>query len=94
MKDFRLDGKEILSVDSDFNESTNLWWMKTDLLWIRPTTNNLRRSPGVTCQNTHERISFMLGALVWCRSKIIGHENQWWNDIEDRQRETVSVVEG
>ena len=31
VEDFELDEKEILSMDSDLNESTSLWWIKTGL---------------------------------------------------------------
>jgi len=32
---------EILIVDSNLNKSTNLWWIKIGLPWIKPTTNDL-----------------------------------------------------
>jgi len=33
-----------------------LWWIKTGLLWIRPTTSEVWLLPGdVTCLSTHER---------------------------------------
>ena len=44
VEDFGLDGKELLSMNSYLNESTNLWWIKIGLPWIRPTTCDLRRS--------------------------------------------------
>jgi len=44
--------EETLSVDSNLNESTSMWWIKIDLPWIEPTTTDLRRFPGDTCQNT------------------------------------------
>jgi len=34
--DFRLDGKELLSIDSDLNESTSLWEIKTSLRGWNP----------------------------------------------------------
>jgi len=49
---------------------------KTDLRWIKPTTSNLRHSPGDTYQNTREKTPFKLGAPVWYRPKTLVGENQ------------------
>jgi len=53
---FGLDEREILSVDSDVNESTSLWWIKPGLPWIGPTTIEVWSLLGdVICQSIHKK---------------------------------------
>ena len=49
VEDFKLDGKEILSMNSDLNENTTLWKIKNVLPWNEPNISDLRRSLDGTC---------------------------------------------
>ena len=68
---------------------------KIGLLWIRLTTNDLRRSPGDTCQNTHGK-ELLSGYEHRCDvdKKLSNMRISGWNGSKDRRRETVAVVEG
>jgi len=49
-------GKETLSVDSDLNERTILWSIKTGSPWIDPPQAKFEVLPeGVTCQSTQKK---------------------------------------
>jgi len=77
MEGFELDGKETLSVNSDLNESTNLWWIKISLPWIGLTISDWRSYfRWYLPEHTRKRMSFRLGAPVCCRLMTLGSENQ------------------
>ena len=54
-EDYGLDGKKTLSMNSDLNESTNLWWIKTGSPWIDPPQAKFGRSPGMLPVRAHRR---------------------------------------
>ena len=59
-KGFELDGRGILSVDSDINETTSLLWIKIGLPWIEPTTSNLSAPQLDMLEHIKEKIPFRL----------------------------------
>ena len=72
-----LDGREILNVYPDLNESTSLCWIKTDLPRIDPPQAKFGTPRGCyLLEHMEEETSFRLGALVWCWPKTLGRENQ------------------
>ena len=70
----------------DLNESTNLWWIK---LYHKQLD-----APDRTYQSTQRKKSLRLGALVKCRPKTLGRENQQMERREEWEEKNCWRIGG
>ena len=65
-------------MDSDLNETTSLWWIKTCLPWIK--TQAIWADARMVPVRAHTgKDAFQVRSTVWCRPKTLRVRTSRWN---------------